>query len=50
MAMFPLTAKPRNQVSEVFVSWEHNWHLIDTIDRAKANNLKPYNYFELLLT
>ncbi len=40
-----------------------NWHLIDTIDgakasaiiysiaeTAKANNLKPYNYFEHLLT
>lgn len=40
-----------------------NWHLIDTIDgakasaiiysiaeTAKANNLKPYNYFEKLLT
>ncbi|WP_347462056.1 IS66 family transposase [Clostridium sp. DL-VIII] len=42
---------------------KRNWHLIDTVDgaktsaiiysiaeTAKANNLKPYNYFELLLT
>lgn len=46
-----------------FCIGKHNWHLIDTIDGAKAsaiiysiaetakvNNLKPYNYFELLLT
>lgn len=46
-----------------FCIGKHNWHLIDTIDgakasaiiysiaeTAKANNLKPYNYFELLLT
>ena len=42
---------------------KHNWHLIDTVngakasaiiysiaETAKANNLKPYNYFEFLLT
>lgn len=46
-----------------FCIGKHNWHLIDTIDgakasaiiysiaeTAKANNLKPYNYFEFLLT
>lgn len=46
-----------------FCIGKHNWHLIDTVDgaktsaiiysiaeTAKANNLKPYNYFELLLT
>jgi len=46
-----------------FCIGKHNWHLIDTIDGAKtsaiiyriaetlkANNLKPYKYFELLLT
>jgi len=46
-----------------FCIGKRNWHLIDTIDgakasaiiysiaeTAKANNLKPYNYFELLLT
>lgn len=46
-----------------FCIGKHNWHLIDTINGAKAsaiiysiaetvkaNNLKPYNYFELLLT
>ena len=46
-----------------FCIGKHNWHIIDTIDgakasaiiysiaeTAKANNLKPYNYFELLLT
>ncbi|KPU46389.1 transposase IS66 family protein [Oxobacter pfennigii] len=46
-----------------FCIGKHNWHFIDTIDgakasaiiysiaeTAKANNLKPYNYFELLLT
>lgn len=46
-----------------FCIGKHNWHLIDTIDgakastiiysiaeTAKANNLKPYNYFEYLLT
>jgi transposase len=46
-----------------FCIGKNNWHLIDTIDGAKAsaiiysiaetaksNNLKPYNYFELLLT
>lgn len=46
-----------------FCIGKHNWHLIDTIDgakasaiiysiaeTAKANNLKPYNYFEHLLT
>lgn len=42
---------------------KRNWHIIDTIDRtkvsaiiysitetAKSNDLKPYNYFELLVT
>ena len=46
-----------------FCVGKHNWHIIDTIDgakasaiiysiaeTAKANNLKPYNYFEYLLT
>ncbi len=46
-----------------FCIGKHNWHLIDSIDgakasaviyslaeTAKANNLKPYNYFEYLLT
>lgn len=46
-----------------FCIGKRNWHLIDTIDgakasaiiysiaeTAKANNLKPYNYFKLLLT
>ena len=46
-----------------FCIGKRNWHLIDTIagaktsaiiysiaETAKANNLKPYNYFELLLT
>jgi hypothetical protein len=46
-----------------FCIGKHNWHLIDTIDgakasaiiysiaeTAKANNLKPYEYFQLLLT
>lgn len=46
-----------------FCIGKRNWHLIDTIDgakasaiiysiaeTAKANNLKPYHYFELLLT
>lgn len=46
-----------------FCIGKRNWHLINTIDgakasaiiysiteTAKANNLKPYNYFELLLT
>lgn len=46
-----------------FCIGKHNWHIIDTIDgakasaiiysiaeTAKANNLKPYNYFEFLLT
>lgn len=46
-----------------FCIGKHNWHVIDTIDGAKssailysisetekANNLKPYNYFEHLLT
>ena len=46
-----------------FCTGKHNWHLIDKIDgakasaiiysiaeTAKANNLKPQNYFELLLT
>lgn len=46
-----------------FFIGKHSWHLIDTIDgakastiiysiaeTAKANNLKPYNYFELILT
>lgn len=46
-----------------FCIGKHNWHVIDTIDgakssailysiaeTAKANNLKPYNYFEHLLT
>nr|WP_322016462.1 transposase domain-containing protein [Clostridium butyricum] len=30
---------------------KHNWHIIYSIAKtAKANNLKPYNYFEFLLT
>lgn len=46
-----------------FCVGKHNWHIMDTIDgakasaiiysiaeTAKANNLKPYNYFEFLLT
>lgn len=46
-----------------FCIGKRNWHMIDTIDgaktsaiiysiaeTAKANNLKPYHYFELLLT
>ena len=46
-----------------FCIGKQNWHLIDTIDgakasaiiysiaeTAKANNLKPYDYFEHLLT
>jgi len=46
-----------------FCIGKRNWHIIDTIDgakasaiiysiaeTAKANNLKPYNYFEVLLT
>jgi hypothetical protein len=46
-----------------FCIGKRNWHIIDTIDgakisaiiysiaeTAKSNNLKPYNYFELLLT
>ncbi|EMS69226.1 transposase [Ruminiclostridium cellobioparum subsp. termitidis CT1112] len=46
-----------------FCIGKNNWHLIDTIEgakasaiiyslaeTAKANNLKPYKYFDLLLT
>jgi len=45
-----------------FCVGKHNWHLIDTIngakasaiaysiaETAKANNLKPYNYFKYIL-
>ena len=53
----------KGRIVTAFCIGKRNWHLIDTIDgakasaiiysiaeTAKANNLKPYNYFELLLT
>lgn len=59
----PADNNAAEQAIRGFCIGKANWHLIDTIDgakasaiiysiaeTAKANNLKPYNYFEYLLT
>ena len=33
-----------------FCIGKKNWVMIDTVTGAKANNLNPYRYFELLLS
>ena len=59
----PMDNNAAEQAIRGFCIGKQNWHLIDTIDgakasaiiysiaeTAKANNLKPYDYFEHLLT
>lgn len=59
----PIDNNAAEQAIRGFCIGKQNWHLIDTIDgakasaiiysiaeTAKANNLKPYDYFEYLLT
>lgn len=59
----PIDNNAAEQAIRGFCIGKQNWHLIDSIDgakssaviysiaeTAKANNLKPYNYFEYLLT
>lgn len=61
--MVPADNNAAEQAIRGFCVGKANWHLIDTIhgakasaiiysiaETAKANNLKPYNYFEYLLT
>ena len=61
--MVPADNNAAEQAIRGFCIGKANWHLIDTIhgakasaiiysiaETAKANNLKPYNYFEYLLT
>jgi transposase len=58
----PMDNNAAEQSIRGFCVGKHNWHLIDSLDgakasavvysiaeTAKANNLKPYNYFEYLL-
>ena len=59
----PMDNNAAEQSIRGFCIGKNNWHVIDSIDgakasaviyslaeTAKANNLKPYNYFEYLLT
>lgn len=59
----PMDNNAAEQAIRGFCIGKHNWHLIDTmegakasaiaysiVETAKANNLKPYNYIEYLLT
>jgi len=59
----PIDNNAAEQAIRGFCIGKANWHMIDTIhgakasaiiysiaETAKANNLKPYNYFEYLLT
>ncbi|HPU62559.1 MAG TPA: IS66 family transposase [Mobilitalea sp.] len=61
--MVPADNNAAEQAIRGFCIGKVNWHMIDTIngakasaviysiaETAKANNLKPYNYFEYLLT
>lgn len=61
--MVPADNNAAEQAIRGFCIGKANWHMIDTIngakasaviysiaETAKANNLKPYNYFEYLLT
>lgn len=61
--MVPADNNAAEQAIRGFCIGKANWHMIDTINGAKAstviysiaetskaNNLKPYNYFEYLLT
>ena len=61
--MVPVDNNAAEQAIRGFCIGKANWHIIDTIhgakasaiiysiaETAKANNLKPYNYFEHLLT